>query len=124
MQAALDRRKFAIAKDKISPNGASPLHTAVVFGNTSIVRYLAGRFPETAEVTDDNGRIPLHYAAVIADNGHYYNLLVHLGGETRVLDKVSPLYFPTSRYLKYYFSWGTRLTIIGQIEKIFRTQVF
>lgn len=89
LQAALDRRKFAIAKDTISPNGASPLHTAVIFGNTSIVRYLAGRFPETIQVVDDDDRTPLHYAAVLGDNGHYYNLLVHLGADTRTEDKVT-----------------------------------
>ncbi|KAJ8947955.1 hypothetical protein NQ318_021052 [Aromia moschata] len=89
LQAALDRRKFAIAKDAISPKGASPLHVAVAFGNTSIVRYLAGRFPETVQVIDDDGRTPLHYAAVLADNGHYYNLLIHLGADTRIQDKAS-----------------------------------
>ncbi|XP_064210784.1 uncharacterized protein LOC660320 isoform X3 [Tribolium castaneum] len=95
LQAALDRRKFAIAKDKVSPNGASPLHVAVVFTNTSIVRYLAGRFPETAQVTDNNGRTPLHYAAVLPDNGHYYNLLIHLGADSRTEDKFghSPEYY-------------------------------
>ncbi|XP_044261810.1 uncharacterized protein LOC123009499 [Tribolium madens] len=95
LQAALDRRKFAIAKDKVSPNGASPLHVAVVFANTSIVRYLAGRFPETAQVRDDNARTPLHYAAVLPDNGHYYNLLVHLGADSRSEDKFghSPEYY-------------------------------
>lgn len=94
MQAALDRRKFAIAKDDISPDGASPLHVATIFGNTSIVRYLAGRFPETVSVIDDNGRTPLHYAATVADNGHYYNLLIHLGADIRTQDNVS--YFTIS----------------------------
>lgn len=61
---------------------------AAIFGNTSIVRYLAGRFPETVQVADDNGRTPLHYAAVLKDNGHYYNLLVHLGADTRIEDNV------------------------------------
>ncbi|KAK4876069.1 hypothetical protein RN001_012491 [Aquatica leii] len=87
LQAALDRRKFAIAKDHISPNGTSPLHVATIFGNTSIVRYLAGRFPETVLAVDDNGRTPLHYAATLDDNGHYYNLLVHLGADSRAEDK-------------------------------------
>ncbi|KAI4461136.1 atp:guanido phosphotransferase n-terminal domain [Holotrichia oblita] len=86
LQAALDRRKFAVAKDEISPDGASPLHVATIFGNTSIVRYLAGRFPETVSVVDDNGRTPLHYAATVNDNGHYYNLLVHLGADIRTQD--------------------------------------
>lgn len=44
LQAALDRRKFAVARDNISPNGATPLHVAVAFGRTSVVRYLAGRY--------------------------------------------------------------------------------
>ncbi|XP_076266287.1 uncharacterized protein LOC143199972 isoform X4 [Rhynchophorus ferrugineus] len=87
LQAALDRRKFAVARDSVSPNGASPLHVAVVFSRTSVVRYLAGRFPETVHVEDDNGRTPLHYAAVLKDNGHYYNLLLHLGADNRVKDK-------------------------------------
>lgn len=43
LQAALDRRKFAIARDPISPNGATPLHMAVVFGKTNILKYLGGR---------------------------------------------------------------------------------
>lgn len=34
LQSALDRRKFATAKDEISPNGATPLHVAVLFGNS------------------------------------------------------------------------------------------
>ncbi|XP_030761567.1 serine/threonine-protein phosphatase 6 regulatory ankyrin repeat subunit B isoform X3 [Sitophilus oryzae] len=87
LQAALDRRKFAVARDNVSPNGASPLHVAVAFGRTSVVRYLAGRFPETVHIEDENGRTPLHYAAVLKDNGHYYNLLIHLGADNRIKDK-------------------------------------
>lgn len=34
LQQALDRRKFAIAKDDISPNGSTALHVAVLFGHT------------------------------------------------------------------------------------------
>lgn len=43
LQAALDRRKFAIARDPISPNGATPLHVATIFGKTNIIKYLGGR---------------------------------------------------------------------------------
>lgn len=39
LQRALDRRKFAVAKDEISPQGATPLHVAVIFGHTVIIRY-------------------------------------------------------------------------------------
>ncbi|KAK2575088.1 hypothetical protein KPH14_008818 [Odynerus spinipes] len=88
LQSSLDRRKFAIARDGSSPHGATPLHVAVVFGNTAVIRYLAGRFPETAHAIDLDGRTPLHYAATLADNGHYYNLLLHLGANPLVKDNL------------------------------------
>lgn len=91
LQSALDRRKFAVARDESSPRGATPLHVAVIFGNTTIIRYLAGRFPETAHAIDLDGRTPLHYAATLADNGHYYNLLLHLGANPLVQDNVSAI---------------------------------
>lgn len=40
LQNALDRRKFAIARDNASPHGATALHVAIVFGHTAIIRYL------------------------------------------------------------------------------------
>ncbi|XP_049873581.1 uncharacterized protein LOC126372085 [Pectinophora gossypiella] len=86
LQAALDRRKFAIARDPISPNGATPLHIATVFGKTNIMKYLGGRFPETLSAVDFEGRTALHYAAVLPDNGHYYNLLQQLGANSKDLD--------------------------------------
>ncbi|XP_043270896.1 uncharacterized protein [Venturia canescens] len=86
LQSSLDRRKFAIARDGSSPHGATPLHVAVIFGHTAIIRYLAGRFPETTHALDIDGRTPLHYAATLADNGHYYNLLLHLAANPLVQD--------------------------------------
>ncbi|CAH1638116.1 unnamed protein product [Spodoptera littoralis] len=86
LQAALDRRKFAIARDPISPNGATPLHVATIFGKTNIIKYLGGRFPETLSAVDFEGRTALHYAAVLPDNGHYYNLLQQLGANSKDLD--------------------------------------
>lgn len=55
---------------------------------TGILRYLGGRFPETTSSTDEHGRTALHYAATIKDNGHFYNLLVHLGSNPKAIDKV------------------------------------
>ncbi|XP_068633524.1 uncharacterized protein [Battus philenor] len=86
LQTALDRRKFAIARDPISPNGATPLHVATVFGKTNIIKYLGGRFPETLSAVDFEGRTALHYAAVIPDNGHYYYLMQQLGANAKDLD--------------------------------------
>jgi hypothetical protein len=59
------------------------------FSFLGIVRYLGGRFPETTSAVDENGRTPLHYAATIDDNGHFYNLLMHLGSNPKVEDNVS-----------------------------------
>jgi ankyrin repeat protein len=50
---------------------------------------LGGRFPETTSAVDENGRTPLHYAATIHDNGHFYNLLMHLGSNPKIEDNVS-----------------------------------
>lgn len=124
LQQALDRRKFAIAKDDISPNGATALHVAVLFGHSGkswgsycvtvfymlllssacfppcsdIVRYLASRFPETMAITDNDGRTALHYAATIKDNGHFYNVLSQLGANPKALDKVCTIsYTPALR---------------------------
>uniref|UniRef100_A0A1A9WYG8 Arginine kinase n=1 Tax=Glossina brevipalpis TaxID=37001 RepID=A0A1A9WYG8_9MUSC len=88
LQQALDRRKFAISRDNISPNGATPLHVAALFGHSDILRYLASRFPETTSATDFDGRTPLHYAAVINDNGHFYNVLMKLGANPKLADKL------------------------------------
>lgn len=41
MQAALDRRRFAVAKD--TPLKVTPLHVATLFGKTPIIKYL-GKF--------------------------------------------------------------------------------
>ena len=38
LQSALDRRKFAIARDGSSPHGATPLHVAIIFGHTGVIR--------------------------------------------------------------------------------------
>jgi ankyrin repeat protein len=92
LQAALDRRKFAIARDGSNSMGTTPLHVATLFGHTAIVRYLGSRFPETLQARDSNDRTPLHYAATMADNGHYYDLLLNLGADPALKDNVSLSY--------------------------------
>lgn len=51
--------------------------------------FKGGRFPETLNAKDKNGRTPLHYAATIPDNGHYFNVLLNLGADRKVKDNVS-----------------------------------
>jgi len=69
--------------------GTTPLHVATLFGHTAIIRYLGGRFSETLQARDSSDRTPLHYAATMADNGHYYNLLLNLGADPTLKDNVS-----------------------------------
>lgn len=57
--------------------------------STAIIRYLGSRFQETMQATDEDNRTALHYAAVIKDNGHFYNLLIHLGANPKDVDNVS-----------------------------------
>lgn len=59
---------------------------------SAIVRYLGSRFPETLSAVDSDDRTALHYAATIKDNGHFYNLLLHLGANAKAVDKVSISY--------------------------------
>jgi hypothetical protein len=55
---------------------------------TAIIRYLGSRFQETLMATDEDNRTALHYAATIKDNGHFYNLLMHLGANPKTVDNV------------------------------------
>ncbi|XP_017475922.1 PREDICTED: uncharacterized protein LOC108366126 isoform X2 [Rhagoletis zephyria] len=118
LQQALDRRKFAIAKDEISPNGATPLHVAVLFGNTDIVRYLAARFPETTTIADTDGRTALHYAAVINDNGHFYNVLTQLGANSKAADKLghTPEFYQHNEEAKEILNYRQLLSNFGAEE--------
>ncbi|XP_017837898.1 uncharacterized protein LOC108596523 isoform X2 [Drosophila busckii] len=118
LQQALDRRKFAIAKDDISPNGATPLHVAVLFGHSDIVRYLASRFPETMAITDNDGRTALHYAATIKDNGHFYNVLAQLGANSKALDKLghTPEFYVDMEKSKDVLTYSELLEVFGAEE--------
>ncbi|XP_032590623.1 uncharacterized protein LOC6559725 isoform X4 [Drosophila grimshawi] len=115
LQQALDRRKFAIAKDDISPNGATPLHVAVLFGHSDIVRYLASRFPETMAITDNDGRTALHYAGTIKDNGHFYNVLTQLGADTKAVDKLghTPEFYVNIDTSKDVLTYTELLSVFG-----------
>lgn len=64
---------------------------AFVIFLAAIIRYLGSRFQETLLATDEDNRTALHYAATIKDNGHFYNLLVHLGANPKLEDNVSDI---------------------------------
>ncbi|XP_018007099.1 serine/threonine-protein phosphatase 6 regulatory ankyrin repeat subunit B [Hyalella azteca] len=60
LKTLLDRRKIARSKDS---QGVGLMHKAVLSGNAELVEYLLENYPETAAITDPEGRTPLHYCA-------------------------------------------------------------
>ena len=54
-----------------------------------MVESIIQRNPNAATATDNEGRLPLHYAAAVKDGGHIYNLLVEAGTDENALDNVS-----------------------------------
>ncbi|XP_071446845.1 uncharacterized protein [Hetaerina americana] len=113
IQARLDRRKFAIAKEPIV--GATPLHSAVLgawlrgeqpgdggeedaFKVNAMIRYLGGRFPESLNQRDRFGRTPLHYACALErddDRLGVYETLQGLGADPNIEDSLglTPEYY-------------------------------
>ncbi|EEB13740.1 ankyrin repeat-containing protein, putative [Pediculus humanus corporis] len=86
LKIELDRRKFAIAKESGEKTGVTPLHVAVLNQKHSIIKYLGKRFPETLNTKDNLGRTPLHYAAVLSDDGFIYKTLTDFGGDLYIKD--------------------------------------
>ncbi|KAG8284015.1 hypothetical protein J6590_003707, partial [Homalodisca vitripennis] len=86
LQSALDRRKFSVARESGSSLRLTPLHVAVLYGRTAVVRFLGSRFPETLQAQDTKGRSPLPYAVTLPDKGHYFRLLEALGADKNLKD--------------------------------------
>lgn len=74
------------------------VNSFVIFFLSAIIRYLGSRFQETLLATDEDNRTALHYAATIKDNGHFYNLLVHLGANPKLEDNVSDIFIDESLF--------------------------
>lgn len=85
----LDRRKFALARENKTMLYLTPLHVAVIYNRRTVVRYLAGRFPETFKAVDKLGRTPLHFASIHPDGKFVYNMLLTLGADKNIKDNVS-----------------------------------
>ncbi|GFT05903.1 uncharacterized protein TNCV_3926541 [Trichonephila clavipes] len=94
VESVLTRKRFALSRDHL---GASPLHLAVLHGHTDIVKYIIDNFPEALDGPDNEGRTPLHYAAVMRDGGTYYRVLLMAGADETVKDKANhtPDYYLT-----------------------------
>ena len=89
----LTRKRFALSRDHV---GASPLHLAVLHGHIDLLIYIITEFPETIDGPDNDGRTPLHYAAVVyQQDDQYYNIIKKAGANENFKDKFghSPEYY-------------------------------
>lgn len=62
---------------------------AAGLGRKEIAEYIVRTYPSGVGVVDNEGRTPLHYAAVAKDGGDVYDLLVQNGADESTLDHVS-----------------------------------
>ncbi|XP_054932471.1 uncharacterized protein [Dermacentor andersoni] len=92
VRQVLTRKRFALSRDRL---GASPLHLAVLHGHTDVLNYIVERFPETLDGPDNEGRTPLHYAAVVLEAQNYFDILKKAGADEAIKDKMghTPEYY-------------------------------
>ncbi|KAL3256804.1 hypothetical protein MRX96_017095 [Rhipicephalus microplus] len=92
VRQVLTRKRFALSRDHL---GASPLHLAVLHGHTDVLNYIVERFPETLDGPDNEGRTPLHYAAVVLEAQNYFDILKKAGADEAIKDKMghTPEYY-------------------------------
>ncbi|KHN82408.1 Putative ankyrin repeat protein, partial [Toxocara canis] len=76
-------KKLALARNR---HGCTPLHTAVVFEQTEIIRYIAANFSSVLNAPDYNKRTAMHYAAAARDGGHYLKILGKAGADPIAVD--------------------------------------
>lgn len=69
-------------------NGLSPLHKAAGLGKQEIAEFLVSEYPNCVNLTDAEGRTPLHYAALLKDEGQMMNFLLEHGADESALDNV------------------------------------
>ncbi|VDK73506.1 unnamed protein product, partial [Onchocerca ochengi] len=76
-------KKLALARNRL---GHTPLHTAIIYEQTEIIRYIVSNFPSVLNASDYNKRTPLHYAAATQDGGHYVKILTKAGADPNAMD--------------------------------------
>jgi len=82
----------------------TPLQAAGL-GRAEMVESIIKRNPNAATATDNEGRLPLHYAATVRDGGHIYNLLVEAGADENALDNVSTSSQLTNLHQLHWNEW-------------------
>ncbi|PAV76297.1 hypothetical protein WR25_16953 isoform C [Diploscapter pachys] len=101
VKSLIDRPQLATARDTY---GMTPIHKALLHGQTNTVRYLLGKYPTSVNATDHVGRTPLHYAAADPNGEHMIKVLQKSGGDAFIEDKHGHTPF-------YYRTHGQRLNV-------------
>ncbi|EFO20957.2 hypothetical protein LOAG_07532 [Loa loa] len=79
----ISSKKLAIARNQF---GQTPLHTAIIYEQTEIIRHIVSNFPSALNASDYNRRTAMHYAAATRDGGHYMKILIKAGADSKALD--------------------------------------
>lgn len=74
-------------------NGLTPLHKAAGLGRQEIAEYIVQRYPQSVNLTDNDGRTPLHFAALLKDDDRMYDYLIVSGTDESALDNVRFSFF-------------------------------
>lgn len=61
---------------------------AAGLGHLEIADFIVQRYPNCVAAVDCNGRTPLHYAALVKDDGQMFDFLVKAGVDESALDSV------------------------------------
>ncbi|CAJ0598821.1 unnamed protein product [Cylicocyclus nassatus] len=101
VKSLIDRQQLALARDTY---GMTPLHKALLHGQTNTVRHLLAKYPQCVNATDHAGRTPLHYAAADPNGEHMIKVLQKAGGDAFIDDKHGHTPF-------YYRTHGQRLNV-------------
>ncbi|KAL6727776.1 hypothetical protein Aduo_009624 [Ancylostoma duodenale] len=101
VKSLIDRQQLALARDSY---GMTPLHKALLHGQTNTVRHLLAKYPQCVNATDHAGRTPLHYAAADPNGEHMIKVLQKAGGDAFIDDKHGHTPF-------YYRTHGQRLNV-------------
>lgn len=65
---------------------------AAGLGHGGILKYILERYPQGINDVDNDGRTPLHYAAIVKDDQHTYNTLISAGADESAVDNVRILF--------------------------------
>ena len=89
-----------------SPQGTTPILSKIAptqvlqaagLGRHDIAEYIVSEYPSCINMTDVDGRTPLHYASLLKDDGKMTTFLLDNGADESVLDNVSATIPPDPR---------------------------